>query len=180
MLRTSATCLALFLSIAFESSFTSKKVNATTSNCSQASSSSIEPSPTCVSFNFRFIELENYAYHTETLKHVEVFLDEKAFSEENLKELLAYLSTKHSAWKYLVVVVHTNWAQLDPFSTCPGTGISNMPARPDEYDYFQAVMYRNGEHQFFHYYPKLKSEERKTVISKGKACWFTSPAEACK
>jgi hypothetical protein len=136
--------------------------------------------PDCVSMDFRFIELKDLAYSTSTLKHVEVFLDEKSFSEENLKLLLDYLSKEHAAWKYLVVEVKTNWAQIQPFSDCPGTGTSNMPEPPDKYDYYQAVMYRSGENQFFNYYPKLKSQEIKTVVSKGKHCWFTSPAEMCQ
>ena len=180
MQRMSATLLVLFLLIISDSSLTTKAVNASVHDCKHGQDSLANISSDCVSFNFRFIELENYSFHTSTLKHVEVFLDEKAFSEENLRTLLGYLSTKHSSWKYLVVIVNTNWAQLGTFSNCLGTGISGTPDRPDEYDYYKAVMYRNGENQFFHYYPKLKSRESKTVISKGKYCWFTSPPEMCK
>jgi hypothetical protein len=141
--------------------------------CSRQAPDGSVPSAACVRFDFRFIELDQYTYNTSVLKHVEVFMDERDFKEDNLKQMLDYLSSKHSTFPRLVVVVHTNWNQLDTFASadCPGSGISEQPDRPDKHDYFQAVMYRYKQNQFFYYYPKLKSEERKTVVSKGKACW---------
>ena len=134
----------------------------------------VEKKKDCVKMDFHYLELDDYSYETSTLKHVEIFLDEKAFNEKNLAILLGYLSDKYSKWKYLVVVVHTNWAQLQFPSDCPGSGISEQPADPHEFDYQQAVMYRTGENQFFNYNPVLKNSEMKTVIVKGKHCWITS------
>ena len=135
------------------------------------------PQQDCVTFDFHYLELENYPYETSTLKHIEVFIDEKAFTEKNLSTLLGYLSDKYLKWKYLVVVVHTNWEQLQFPSDCPGSGSSNQPDDPHENDYHHATMYRTGENQFFHYNPVLKTYERKTVIVKGKKCWITSPCK---
>lgn len=119
----------------------------------------------CVTFKFHYLEIENVLY-SPVVRHIEIFLDEKAFSEENLKTLFAYLSEKNPEPKHLTVVVHTNWAQLGYPSDCPGIGLSNQPARPDEYDYLQATYYRRAKVEYFDYSQALKidASEFKRVI----------------
>lgn len=125
------------------------------------------PKKDCVTIDFHYLIIEN-EQRTSTVRHIEVFLDEKAFSEENLKTLFTYLSNKHPETKILVVVVKTNWRQLPLPSDCPGIGRSNQPARPDEYDYHQATYYRNEKIEYFRYNPILKTEDFKEIILKGK------------
>lgn len=119
----------------------------------------------CVTFKFRYLEIENVLY-TPGVRHIEIFLDEKAFSEENLKTLFEYISEKNPEPQHLTAIVHTNWTQLDFPSDCPGSGMSNMPARPDEYDYYQATYHRRAKVEYFDYSQKLKihSSEFKRVI----------------
>ena len=45
--------------------------------------------------DFHYLELDKYSYETSTLKHIEIFIDEKAFTEKNLSTLLGYLSDKY-------------------------------------------------------------------------------------
>jgi len=47
--------------------------------------------------------------------------------------------------------------------------MSNMPERPDKYDYHQAIFYRRGNAEYFRYSPALKVHESefKTVTIKG-------------
>jgi hypothetical protein len=123
----------------------------------------------CVRFKFHWLETEN-SLPTPVVRYIEIFLDEKAFSEENLKTLFAYLSEKNPEPTRLVVKVHTNWAQLDfPSLGCPGSGISNQPDSPDEYDYHQAIYQRSVKTEFFRYSPALKVHEAnfKTVVIRG-------------
>ncbi len=114
----------------------------------------------CVTFKFRYLETQNVLY-SSTTRHIEIFLDEKAFSEENLITLFAYISKKNPEPQHLTVIVHTNWAQLDFPSDCPGSGASNMPDRPDEYDYLQAIYYRRAKVEYFRYSPTIKVHSSK-------------------
>jgi hypothetical protein len=122
----------------------------------------------CVTMKFKYLEVANYN-PSPTLRRIDVFLDVKAFTEENLKTLFSYLSDKYTGPKYLIVVVYTDWAQLQNASDCPGTGASNMPRKPDEYDYHKAIFRRYGKNQFFRYNPVLKVEDAdfKTVVLSG-------------
>ena len=124
----------------------------------------------CVRFKFHWLEIHNVLY-TPVVRNIEIFFDEKAFSEENLKTLFAYLSEKNPDPKHLTVVVYTNWAQLDfPSPGCPGIGISEQPDPPDKYDYHRAIYYRREGREYFRYSPALKVHEAnfKTVVISGK------------
>lgn len=119
----------------------------------------------CFKFKFHYLELENVLY-TSVVRHIEIFLDEKAFSEENLKTLFIYLSKKNPEPVHLTVVVHTNWAQIWYPSDCPPVAISEQPVRPDEYDYLQATYYRRAKVEYFKYSPAIKvdASEFKQVV----------------
>ena len=114
----------------------------------------------CVTFKFHYLETQNVLYSSQ-VRHIEIFLDEKAFSEENLKTLFEYISKKNPEPQHLIVEVNTNWAQLDFPSDCPGTGSSNMPTRPDEYDYLQAIYHRMPKVEYFKYSPAIKVDQSK-------------------
>lgn len=122
----------------------------------------------CVKMKFRYIITEN-TIQSSNFRKIEVFLDEKEFSVENLKELFSYLSSKYPEPKYLTVLVKTNWAQLQFPSDCPGIGRSNVPVKPDEFDYHQAIYYRRGGNEYFRYSVILKSDKLETYVIKGKS-----------
>lgn len=122
----------------------------------------------CVTMKFRYIVTEN-TIQSSNFRKIEVFLDEREFTVENFKELFSYLSNKYPDPKYLTVLVKTNWEQLQFPSDCPGVGISNVPRRPDEYDYHQAIYFRRGKNEYFRYSTKLKTEELETIVIKGRA-----------
>jgi len=125
-----------------------------------------EPKSVCTKFDFRWLELENVLY-SEKVRHIEVFLDERAFSEENLRTLFAFLSKKNPHPQHITAVVYTNWQQLPlPSPDCPGWGMSNMPEKPDRYDYLQAIYYRREAREYFRYSPatKVHDSEFKTVL----------------
>lgn len=110
----------------------------------------------CVRFDFRWLELFNGLY-SSTIRHIDIFLDPKAFREDNLKRLFEHLSKVNRDPDFLIVSVYTDWNQIDPAApNCPGSGMSEMPAQPDEYDYLQATFWRRGEREYFRYSPKIK------------------------
>jgi hypothetical protein len=123
----------------------------------------------CVTFDFRYLVLEN-ELRSPTVRHIEIFLDDRAFSETNLKTLFEYLSKTNPDPKLLTIQVYSNWEQVPIPSDCPGTGRSNMPDKPDKYDYYQAIYYRNDRNgimiETFEYNPVLKNTEFKKVILK--------------
>lgn len=144
----------------------------------QKSGNVIAQSPTvrkkkedCVWMDFHYLILENSLWSPK-VRHIEVFLDEKAFSEVNLIKLFRHLSDKNSEPKHLTIFVFTNWNQLPFPSDCPPLVISEQPNKPDEYDYHKAVFYRRdreeGIVEYFHYNPVLKTDDFEEVILKGK------------
>ncbi|MEP6847315.1 MAG: hypothetical protein ABI999_00550 [Acidobacteriota bacterium] len=108
--------------------------------------------------------------YTSIVRHIEIFLDEKAFSETNLKKLFEYLSKQNPDPVHLTVVVKTNWAQLPMASDCPGYGVSEQPPDPHEYDYLQATYYRRKDQEYFRYSPAPHVDQAyfKTVEMKKK------------
>lgn len=120
--------------------------------------------------DFHYLILENNL-SSPKVRHIEIFLDEKAFSEENLTKLFRHISDKNPAPENLTVHVFTNWKQLPLPSDCPLIVISEQPKRLDENDYHKAVFYRrdrSGGTEYFRYNPVLKTEDFKEVFLKGK------------
>jgi len=117
----------------------------------------------CVPFDFRWLQKENVLY-SEKIRHIEIFLDPKAFNEANLKKLFGYLSSANPGPEGLTILVHTDWAQLGPAApNCLGTGISEQPADPHEYDYLQATYWRRGQREYFRYSPKAKIDQSQFI-----------------
>lgn len=152
--------LAMFgISMANEMANTEKKKSL---SCNYQSASN-----ECHPLDFRYFILFNEKW-TAKVRRIHIFLDERAYSKENLSKLFRYFSDKNPNPKHLTIEVSTNWRQLPD---CAPIGLTNQPDKPDKYDYYQAVFsrrYRGGLVEFFHYYPKLKSPEYKEVIMKGR------------
>lgn len=119
----------------------------------------------CKTFQFRYLITENVLY-TEKVRHVEVFLDDNAFSEENLKALFLYLSKQFPQPTHLTIVVNTDWKQIHLSSDCPGTGMSSRPSEWKNFDYHGATFYRRDATLYFTYNPDLKTKEEKIVSLK--------------
>jgi hypothetical protein len=122
----------------------------------------------CSKLNFHFLEISN-AQYTSVSRQVEIFLDEKAFSEKNLKILFEHLSAKYSDTKRLVISVSTNWEQLPlPFDCSPGAnGLSDTSdQKPVSFKYHQARFFKDEKVEYFIYYPILNTEKFKRVILK--------------
>src|SRR5688572_27733210 len=85
----------------------------------------------CVSFDFRWLEFQNVLF-SKAVRHIEIFMDERAFSEKNLRALFVYLSKKNPKPGMLTISVRTSWAQLEPYSDC-GDAISGEPDKPDRF-----------------------------------------------
>jgi hypothetical protein len=126
-----------------------------------------EPSEHCTTLDFHYLQTENVLY-SPLNRHVEIFMDEKAFTEKNLHVLFEYLSKQNSEPVDLTVDVKTNWNQLQMPSNCPGGGVSGLPPDPHRYDYLQAIYYRRKDREYFKYSPAPHIDEAdfKTVILK--------------
>ncbi len=103
----------------------------------------------------------------ESSREVLVFLDEKSFSEENLKILFSYLSQKYKSPNNLEIRVETDWEKIPNNDSCEGSGISGSPNNEDRDNYYWALYVRHNKDEIFRYNPKLKSTEIKTIVLKG-------------
>ncbi|HEX8251068.1 MAG TPA: hypothetical protein VF599_23035 [Pyrinomonadaceae bacterium] len=116
----------------------------------------------CVTMKFHYLVTLDFML-TSKIRRIEVFMNEKAFSEENLKTLFAYLSDKYTSSEDLNVIVNTNWNQLQLPTDCLPLRASNQPDKPDKYDYHQAIFNRRGKIKYFRYNPVLKTSIFKKV-----------------
>jgi len=126
----------------------------------------------CVTMNFHYLITLDFKPVANT-QQIEVFLDEKAFNEENLKTLFSYLSDKNTEPKdlpngsNLIIIVKTNWQQLDLPSDCLPSGSSGEKGKTDTNNYHFARFYRRGENSYFGYNATLNTSKLKDVIMKG-------------
>jgi len=129
---------------------------------------SATPARFCKPFDFHWLELENEQY-TSSIRHIEVFMDEKAFSEANLRALFEYLSKANPQPEGLTVVVHTDWSQFqNPSPNCSGWGMSESSEVP-RYDHLQAIYWRRPGREYFRYSPDVNVDQtrfKKVVIRK--------------
>jgi hypothetical protein len=120
----------------------------------------------CKQFNFHWLELVN-AKFSNTTRHVEVFMDEKAFSEDNLRELFEHLSKTNPDPAGLTVVVFTDWSQFtNPSVGCPGGGCGECKSEPFKFDHLQATYWRRPDREYFRYSPKINTADFKKVVIK--------------
>lgn len=134
------------------------------------STKSIDP-PTAVAESECIKPKLNYLVVTNekrsaNLRHVQVFLDKRDFSEPNLRALFEYLSEKFPSPKYLTISVYTDWAQIDPPTDCPVAGSSGGGEKLDKHKFLWAVFNRHEENVVFKYKPELESDQMETVVLK--------------
>ncbi len=121
----------------------------------------------CADINFHYL-ITSDAQDTSVSRSVEVFLDNAAFSEKNLKILFAHLAKRYSRTKILIITVVTNWEQLPLPADCRSAGISDLSTKPENFEYHEARYFRNQETEFFTYNPVLKTEDFKKVLLRKK------------
>ena len=100
-------------------------------------------------------------------RYIYVFMDENAFSEENLKTLFTVLSRKYPAPQTLDIQVETHWQRVPIPSDCEGSGTSSNP--DDGIDAHWSVYLRRGKDEIFRYNVELNDTDIKTVVVKGTA-----------
>ena len=124
----------------------------------------------CTTLKFRYLIIDD-SMVTPNTRNIEVFLDDKAFNEENLKALFRFLSDKNpdpnELPNNLMVFVKTDWNQMPFSSDCPPSGFSGGDAGKDRYDYHWANFYRRQGKESFVYNPTKKVWKDKDVIMKG-------------
>ena len=125
----------------------------------------------CTSFDFNFLEIYNKKWSPK-VRRINIFMDDNAFNENNLKKLFKYVADKNPEPKHLTIILATNWKQIELPYDCPQRLESSLPDDPNRYDYRQAIFKRRalGDKtvEYFHYYPVLKSSEYTEVIMKGR------------
>ena len=132
------------------------------------------PQPNCPEVRAEFLVTQNELY-TEKVRHLEVYLTPTAFSESNLRLLFACLSKDNPEPPHLTAEVETDWSRVHIPNGMPGTGASNMPPDPHEYDFLKAIYYRRPatDHrkraEYFRYSPRIHLDQfywTKVIIKK--------------
>ena len=127
-------------------------------------SGNVRPFEKCKTFSFRYIEIEN-TLHSEVYRYIEIFMDSKAFNEENLKEMFSYLSREYPNEANLVIRAYTDWSQIDYPSDCPPSGIGGGKGKPKPEEFhFQATFNRRPEGAYFRYRETPMSKDLRTVV----------------
>lgn len=112
--------------------------------------------------------IDNSGDPKDAFRYVEVLLDEKAFSEETLKELFKLLSKRFPTPNGMHVEVSTNLAQIDTPEEKQIGKVSEVPDNPALDKYPSALLIRQDGNELFRYIPNPPSTKMKTVILKGK------------
>lgn len=121
----------------------------------------------CPEVKSKQIIIENRLFSPK-MRHIEVFMDEKSFSKEQLTALFRCLSLQHPNPQSLTVEVFTDWSQLSGSGT-PIEAITNQPIDADEFKHKKAIYYRvvrdmgTKRIEYFEYLEKLGDTTYKTV-----------------
>ena len=169
---------SILLALAFLSCSTDSSTRAD----SNAEPQTVKASADCVTFDFHYLITSDWQMN-EKVHEIKIFMDEKAFSEENIKKLFRYLSDKTPARdesENLILLVYTDWKQLGFPSDCPPSGSSGGNSGKDAYDYYWARFYRRGDKESFNFDPVKKVGKVKYVTMKGtevfaNGVWQTPP-----
>ncbi|HZE71873.1 MAG TPA: hypothetical protein VE135_20380 [Pyrinomonadaceae bacterium] len=103
----------------------------------------------------------------DAYRYVEVLLDEKAFSENNLKELFKLVSKRFPKPKVLHVQVYTNLNDVETPEEREGPKMSEVPDDPSQDRYHQASYLRDDDgNEWFTYNPNAPRTGTKKVILK--------------
>ncbi len=117
----------------------------------------------CETLKFRFVTIADNADTTKS-RRVDVFLEDKSFTVDNLKGLLLFMSRKYNDTPSLLVEVNTDWSQIEFPSDCPGTGISGRgPNGVSRDGHNYALLYRRDGTLYFNYTADAKSPKLTTV-----------------
>lgn len=117
----------------------------------------------CVDLPFRYLVVDSYRA-TPNSTRVELFIENIAFSETNLKLLFNHFSRTYIETPNLTVVVFTDWNQLTLPSECLRGAISESAGVVEQNKFHEAVFYRReGEKRrsYFRFNPNLR--DYKTV-----------------
>lgn len=122
-------------------------------------------SSNCPNLIFRHVVVSNNI-QTSKIRDIEVFMDPKDFSPDNLKSLFSFLSTKFPSPEYLFVNVYTDWSQL-PYPPNCGVGFGGIEGRKVNNIFHRAKYYRQGRNVFFYYTNELGIEKMEKVVISG-------------
>lgn len=104
----------------------------------------------------------------DSYRSIGVLLDERAFSEETLKELFKLLSKRFPKPMTMEVWVSTNLEQVPTPEEGEAGAMSEAPDNPALDRYPSALLIRQDGNELFRYTPNPPSTETKTVILKGR------------
>lgn len=103
-------------------------------------------------------------------RYVEVLLDERAFSEENLKQLFKLVSNRFPRPKVLHVQLYTNLEDAETPEERESGKASEQPDNPASDRYHSAYYLRDSDgNQWFTYNPNSPDIKLKTVVIKGQS-----------
>lgn len=115
---------------------------------------------------FRYViindEIENSRDGRLTSRHVEILLDKKSFSEENLRRLFWLISRRFPEPITLFVDVYTSLDQAPTPEERDEGGRSNQAEEPSK-DFLWAMYVRNHNSEFFRYSPIANRTANKQV-----------------
>jgi len=123
-----------------------------------------EQSDECALMNFRFLKI-NDTVQSSNFRQIEVFMDIRDFSEENLRRMFLFLSKSRPEPQYLTVLVKTDWNQFEYPSDCPPVARSKVPPNVANEKLLEATFFRRGDNVFFRYGSSEKGLT--TVVLKG-------------
>lgn len=115
---------------------------------------------------FRYVITSNRIINTsgKIYRSVGVLLDEKAFSEEVLRELFRLLSKRFGKPRAMEIRVFTNLEQIPTPEESEAGAVSERPYDPSFDRYPSAIYIRQGEREFFRHTSNPPGIEMKTVI----------------
>lgn len=123
--------------------------------------------------SFRYVIINNEVTNDLDLsddgyRYVEVLLDDKAFSEENLGKLFELVSKRFPTPKVLHVQVYTSLEDVETPEEREEGKISEVSADPSADNYHRAFYLRDADgNEWFSYNPYPPSREIRTVRLKG-------------
>jgi hypothetical protein len=104
----------------------------------------------------------------DAFRYVVVLMDQKAFSEENLKELFKLVSARFPTPNRLDVQVYTNLEQVETPEEHEQGKVAESPDNPVIDKYHWALFIRSQGNELIRYNPNPPDRKMKTIILKGK------------
>ena len=101
-------------------------------------------------------------------RNVGVLLDERAFSEETLKQLFALLSERYPSPQRLVVDVDTSLDTARTPEEQEGPAVCGACENPSHRQHHWALYMRFEDDEIFRYNPNPPDRDMKTVVLRGK------------